>query len=295
MIIAGSDFDAMSDVSYTKAKINASGGKSVAILNSSINKALNLSSPLMMTWGMNEWTNDQTGANTYDLSLQFPREQDSNFTEDTQAFLDALVAFEDRIKSDASSMHCKDWFNKPKMSPEVVDALFTPMLRYPKGEDGEPDRSRAPSLRVKIPYWENNFDIELYDMNGQVVFPSPEDDSASPMSIIQKGQNIAVVIKCGGLWFANGKFGVTWRLVQAVVQPRASLKGRCHIQLGTTERAIMQSAAATTEADDDVNDTDNEEDAGEENEAEPEPEPEPEPKKVAPKKRVVRKAKKTTD
>jgi hypothetical protein len=37
---------------------------------------------------------------------------------------------------------------------------------------------------------------------------------------------------CGGLWFANGKFGVTWKLYQGVVKPAQSLpKGQCHIKL----------------------------------------------------------------
>ena len=58
-----------------------------------------------------------------------------------------------------------------------------------------------------------------------------EDESVTPMSLVQKGQNIAAVIQCGGIWFANGKFGMTWKLLQAVVQPRATLKGRCHIML----------------------------------------------------------------
>jgi len=35
---------------------------------------------------------------------------------------------------------------------------------------------------------------------------------------------------CGGIWFANGKFGITWKLVQAMVQkPRPQLSGRCFL------------------------------------------------------------------
>ena len=46
---------------------------------------------------------------------------------------------------------------------------------------------------------------------------------------------------CGsGIWFANGKFGVTWRLFQAVVKPRASLKGKCHISLDPVEKDKLE-------------------------------------------------------
>jgi hypothetical protein len=50
--------------------------------------------------------------------------------------------------------------------------------------------------------------------------------------LIPKGSEIACIIQCGGIWFANGKFGVTWKLFQGVVKPTQTLaKGQCHIKL----------------------------------------------------------------
>ena len=163
-------------------------------------------------------------------------------------FLEGLKALEEKVKRDTTETYSREWFNKPKMSPEVVEALWTPMLRYPKDDNGDFDYTRAPSLRIKVPYWDGKFNTELYDMEGECLFPS-EDDSLSPMSLVQKGQNIAVVIQCGGIWFANGKFGMTWRLLQAVVQPRATLKGRCHIQLNAASKNMMRSNTEALEAD----------------------------------------------
>ena len=41
------------------------------------------------------------------------------------------------------------------MSSEVIDALWTPMLKYPKDQEtGEFDYSRPPTLRLKLPIWE---------------------------------------------------------------------------------------------------------------------------------------------
>ena len=62
--------------------------------------------------------------------------------------------------------------NKAKMTTDVVDALFTPILKYPKDPSGDPDTSRSPSLRVKIPYWEGEWKCELYDMEQTQLFPS---------------------------------------------------------------------------------------------------------------------------
>ena len=231
VIVPATDYKPATDVQYTKPKVNASGGKSVGVLNKSTSKATYLSTPLMLTWGVNENDFDGSGKFNYDLSLQFPSDEWSSPA--TDSFLNAMVEFEAKIKADAI-VNAKDWFNKPKMSPEVVDALFTPMLRYPKDkETGDPDLTRSPTLRVKIPYWDGDFKTEIYNLEGQPLYPSESDDT--PMSLIPKGVNIATVIQCGGIWFANGKFGVTWRLFQAVVKPKSSLKGTCHISLSTDE------------------------------------------------------------
>tara|TARA_B100000524_G_scaffold268153_1_gene147179 strand:+ start:6569 stop:7471 length:903 start_codon:yes stop_codon:yes gene_type:complete len=253
MIVEGSAFNASSDITYTKPKVNASGGKNVGILNTTSKKSTYLSTPLMMTWGVNEYVDDKTGRRSYELSLQFPREQDSNFSNDTKLFLKNLIDFENKIKADAIS-NSKDWMNKTKLSEEVVDALWTPMLKYPKDQEtGDFDFSRPPTLRVKIPFYDEKFGVELYDMNEQQLFPDLDDESVTPLTLIQKTQNIAIVIQNGGIWFANGKFGTTWKLVQGVVQPRASLKGKCHIKLDSASKQRL--ATSATSDNDDEQDT----------------------------------------
>ena len=154
-----------------------------------------------------------------------------------------------RLKADALK-NSKEWMNKTKTSPEVIDALWTPMLRYPKDqESGEPDKTRAPTLKVKLPVWDGQWSCELYDMDQKCIFPN--DSGVLPTSLIGKGTYVAAVIQCGGLWFANGKFGVTWKLVQAVVKPKESLRGKCFISLSGTEKSLMDKSA------DDGLDTDN--------------------------------------
>jgi hypothetical protein len=290
-VVAAADYVPATDVLYSKPKVNSSGGKSVGILNKNTMKSTYLSTPLMLTWGCNENDFDGSGKFSYDLSLQFPSDEWASPA--TSSFLNAMVEFEAKIKADAI-VNAKDWFNKPKMSPEVVDALFTPMLRYPKDkETGESDRSRAPTLRIKIPFWEGDFKTELYDPTGVALYPG--DSGETPMTLIPKGVNIAAVIQCGGIWFANGKFGVTWRLFQAAVKPKATLRGKCLINLSSedtdklNETTPAETAAAETAA--------AEEDSCEIVEDSAEEEEEEEEEVIAPivveaKKKVVRRAKK---
>lgn len=294
-VINGATFNAENDFTYTKPKANKSGGKSVGIQSTSDNKSLHLSTPLMMTWGVNGFENKQTGViESYDLSLQFPRDQDANSNEDTKAFLDTMIAYETRIKADAIK-NSKDWFGKASMSSAVVEALFTPMLKYPKDPStGEPDTSRLPTLRVKIPFYDETFKVEIYDLDRNMIFPNPSDPSLTPLELIQKTQNVALVIQSGGIWFANGKFGTTWRLVQAVVQPKASILGNrtCHVHLPDSAVATLRAdrEAEMSGGDSTVVTATTVESSADEAEPDPEPAPAPAP---APKKKVVRKKKVT--
>ncbi len=295
----GATFSAATDFKYTKPKANKSGGKSVGIQSAVDNKSLHLSTPLMMTWGVSGYENPQTGrVESYELSLQFPREQDANYNEDTSAFLQSMKEYEARIKADAVK-NSKDWFGKAKMSDAVVDALFTPMLKYPKDkETGEPDLTRTPTLRIKIPYYDETFKVEIYDLDRNMIFPNPDRPDLTPVELVQKTQNVALVIQSGGIWFANGKFGTTWRLVQAVVQPKASILGNrtCHVVLNSSAKATLQADRDAEEADAGVSGADETvasttvESSDEEDAEEPEPEPEPAPAPT-PKKKVVRKKK----
>ena len=67
-IVRNSNFD-LGNIQFGAPKVNASGGKNVPIYNASAKKGLTLQTPLMLTWGVNEWTDDNSGRKTYDLSL----------------------------------------------------------------------------------------------------------------------------------------------------------------------------------------------------------------------------------
>lgn len=300
MTIEGITFDADTQMKYSKPKVNASGGKSINILNTSTNKSLYLTTPLMLTWGVNEYTDEKSGKVTYDMALQFPSEEYA--TEQASAFLENVKKMEEKVKDDAI-VNCRDWMGKPKMTAEVVDALFTPMLKYPKDKNtSEPDYTKSPTLKVKLNYWEGEFKCELYDMDQNALFPN--NDGVAPRELVQKGTNVACVLQCGGVWFANGKFGVTWRLLQAVVQPRASMTGRCLITISAEDKERAKAAVASTtddvgdeevgvEVEDSDDDDDNDVDVKAEvaeavEEATP---PAPEPVVDAPKKKVVRRKK----
>ena len=231
MVVSPTEFVPEEHVIYTKAKANASGGKSVGILNTMTRKPLHINTPLMMTWGATEFE----GNGKFDMSLQFPREEFSNPA--IQALLDVMVKFENKIKADARK-YSRDWLGKASISEDVINALFTPILKFGKDQaTGEPDKTRSPTLKVKLPIWNGEYKFELFDTQNNKLIPN--DTGLTPTALIQKGCEVACIIVCGGLWFASGKFGVTWKAYQIVVKPTESLaKGVCHIKLPTDTPAL---------------------------------------------------------
>ena len=232
-IISGTSFNPNTDVKYAKVKINNAGGKSVGILNAATNSVLNIQTPLMLTWGVNENVDKKTGeVQSYSMALQFPA--DEYKTPGVSKFFAALQQFESKIKQDAIA-NSKEWFGKA-MSAEVINAILNPVLSYSKNpQTGEPDHTKNPTLRVKLPFYDGEWKgIEIYDSNSNALFPNS--DGKTPKDLIIKGSDAALIITCGGLWFAGGSFGVTWRLVQAVLKPKPSLRGKCHITLDDDEQ-----------------------------------------------------------
>lgn len=247
LVATPENFTPSENVIFTKPKVNASGGKSCGILNSITSKSLYLSTPLLRCWGVNKRDNERTGGFNYDFSLQF--DDESLASPKQREFLKTLSDFEEHIRQSAIK-NSKEWLGKAKMSEEVIDAVFHPMLKYPKNkETEEPDKSRAPTLKVKMPVWDGQYKFELYDMEHSLLLPNPDNEGVEPEDLVEKGCSIACIIQCGGLWFASGKFGVTWKLVQAVVKPSVQFKmGTCQIMLDEDEKSKLSSQKSSSEA-----------------------------------------------
>ena len=225
-------------VSYGAAKINKRGGKSIKILDSKKN-SLVLSTPLILTWGINKMVDEDSGRASYNLAIQYPSENYG--TDATREFYSKMRDLENKILDDAV-VNSKEWFNKDKMSREVAEALYTPMLKHPymKGTK-EPDLSRAPTTKVKISFWDGKFNTELYDVDRNLLFApdmSMTDDEFQ--TLIPKASHIAALIQCNGIWFVGGKFGVSWQLVQAVIRRPVRIQGSCYVNLSNDDQKQIQ-------------------------------------------------------
>ena len=228
----------VNSISFSTPKPSGAGGKSVGIY---CNKSIfRLSLPEMIQWGAADFKDEKTGKGNdkFEFTLQFPTEGYKN--EETTVALTNMMALEAKLL-EAGQQNSKQWFGKVYPA-EVLSALWSPMLKYPKNKStGEPDLTAAPGLRVKLPKWEGQWKSEIYNEDSEKLFPDPSNELLTPVDFLPKSVKATCLLQCGGLWFANGKFGVTWKLIQAVVpKPKASLMGTCFLKKKAPASAAAQ-------------------------------------------------------
>jgi hypothetical protein len=228
-------------IKYTAPKLNKQGGKAINIISTQRNRALHISTPLMMTWGISDFVNESTGESDgkYSMTLNFPNPEYANAT--TNAFLQKFKDFENQILDDAVK-NSELWWGE-EMSREVAKHSFYPLLKYSKIKDTKRiDYSKPPSIRGKVPFYDGKWGIEIYNTKNDLIFPC-EDSRLTPVEFVPKLSNVACVLQCGGIWIGGKGWGLTWKVVQCVVKPKevVTIYGKCQIQLSSEERATIDS------------------------------------------------------
>ena len=268
VVLSVSDWSTNS-VKYMPPKVNEKGGKSINVISKQTNRSLHISTPLMMSWGIADFIDEKGESDgKYSISLNFPN--DEYKTAATGAFLDKLKAFENQVLDDAVA-NSELWWGEA-MSRELCKHTFFPFLKYSKNKETKKiDYTKPPSIRAKVPCYQGKWAVELYDTNSNLIFPC-EDPTQTPPDFVPKLSSVACVLQCGGIWIGGKGWGLTWKMVQGVVKPRISdsVYGKCHINLSSEDKEILDSQPTAEVEDEDVApvvvstdaaDTDEEEDA----------------------------------
>ena len=240
-------------IRFTPPKVNDKQGKSINIISNQTGRGLHISSPLMTTWGISDFVDQTTGVSDgkFSISLTFPNEEYA--TKNSTMFLDKIKAFETAILNEAVK-NSELWWGE-KLTLDILKYSFFPILKFPKIKGTKkPDMSKSPTLSAKVPFYEkdNRWNVELYDTNGTLIFPC-DNDEMTPAHFVPKLSNVACVLQCGGIWIGGKGWGVTWKLVQAVVKPKevVSVFGKCHIKLSEDEKNTIENH--DVEAEEEVN------------------------------------------
>lgn len=228
-----------SEVKYMPPKVNEKGGKSISVISTQSKRALSISTAAMTTWGISDFCNEEGESDgKYKLALQFPSEQYK--TPETDEFLTKMKAFENQAIDDAVK-NSELWWGKKK-SRELVEDSFFPYLKYPKDEKSNPDYSKAPSMKPKVPCYNGEWKTRVFDMDYKKVFPNPATPDATPVDYVPKGSQVVCGLKCNGVWIGGKGWGLTWQVEQLIVKPRVVQRvdnDICHLRVSDKDRSNM--------------------------------------------------------
>lgn len=215
--IKPSNFEA-SELLYSKVNKNNYNGKFVYLnyLKPKNNPILRV--PEMgMPYGLSIYRpNDNQNADPkVSASFSFSGREENKKIND---FYRACEAFDEAI-IEQGVKNSKEWFGSKK-SREVVREFYSPMLKH------HPEGKYAPTFKVKLPRRNEKFNCEFYNEDREFV----ELNLENMEQYFNQGTQCSMLIKAWQVWFAAGKFGVSWEIVQAVVKPSSKLSGVCLIE-----------------------------------------------------------------
>lgn len=208
----------VSKIEFGPVKMLDSGGKTVNLRYEGRNLMLETPS-LNVPYGVNVF--DKTGPPKYSVDLSLRGVEDNDKVKALQTFLEE---FDERML-DAGVENAGKWFKMTNPNREVIKAFYTPLLKYSRDPQGNL-KPYPPTLKVNLRRKKDAtaatascFETSFYnpaekDTKG-VISQFPGDMPIE--QVLAKRSMVTTIIQCTGVWFAGGKFGTTWKAVQARV------------------------------------------------------------------------------
>ena len=193
-----------SKISFGSVKTNDNGGKSIYIGYGGA--PFIIQTPLVTTpFGMSVYNKDAETMPGEVVKYSAP----VNLTEDTVSsanFKKFLISFDKEI-IDAAVKNSKDWLGKAQKE-KVISAFYSPMVNFPKDkETGE-----------IIDKYDPKFKFPLLVRDG-VLITKCFNDEKEPVEVsdVPAKSSMRAIIQCTGIWIVGKRFGVSWKVLQLVV------------------------------------------------------------------------------
>ena len=248
-IVAPSAFKT-SNVTFSAVKMLESGGKQAYLNYANAPLVMQVGS-LETPFGMSVFDKVQPPKHSVELNL---RGYDNAAENPNVAAIYTALSSLDEYMVEQGVKNSRAWF-KADMSRDVVSALYTPSLRFAKDATGA-RKPYPPTLKIQLRQKAGVFDTDVYDAQNNSLKGTPLEE------VLVKRAQLTVLMKCTGVWFAGGKFGLSWKAVQiradkvpARMRGPAFLPDESGGSAPVAQQAKNQFAAlADDEDDEDVND-----------------------------------------
>lgn len=209
IIYTPSEID-VSKIEFQAPKVMDNGGKTVGLRYEGRNIDLEMGS-LYVPYGVNVFDKTPGAPPKYSVDVSLRGLDEHDYVRELQTFLEAF----DEAMIDAGVANAQKWF---KMAPnrEVIKAFYTPSLKYSRDATGAL-KPYPPTVKLALRKFDKGpkkgqFKAEFYNNSVKDEEGNPTAfDTATPIEeLLAKRSSITPIIQCTGVWFAGGKFGVTW-------------------------------------------------------------------------------------
>jgi hypothetical protein len=112
----------------------------------------------------------------------------------------------DEFIIDQGVKNSRSWF-KADLNRDMVKMFYTPSLRFSKDSEGN-NKPYPPTLKIQLRKRDGKFETAVYDDKKRSLADVPIEE------VLVKRAFLTVLIQCTGIWFAGGKFGLSWKALQ---------------------------------------------------------------------------------
>lgn len=196
-------------ITYASPKSLDSGARMIGLYYDT--KPFIIQTPVLdAPYGVSKWENDR-GPDKLDLQLSFGTESHK----EGQTFFKVMTAYDDKLIGDGLA-NAQNWFKKKLATRDVVEALYSPMVKHSKDkETGEITNKYPPTIKFQIPTnKDGSVSCEVYDKDCKLV---------DFKSMDLKRAKVSLIAQCNGIWIAGGKYGSTFKILQMQVFPSTKM------------------------------------------------------------------------
>jgi Family of unknown function (DUF5871) len=198
----------LSDITYGMPRNLDNGAKSIPVYHKG-NPIVLQTEDMRIPFGLRDGIKDDSKPSQQDKkTMEFAMDKDM-----APNFYDKISALDDVIIDDGIR-NSKTWFRKTHEKRDVLEALYTHMVKhYRDRETGEISDRFPPLFKTNIPMKQGQILTEVF---------SADRNKLDILTTDLRGARGVAIIQCTGVWIAGGKFGCSWKLLQLRVSSSSS-------------------------------------------------------------------------
>jgi hypothetical protein len=177
---------------------------------------ITLQTPWLRSYGINKWVDPANESSPPKLSVTLSflgHETDEKITE-FKEFLETL----DEWAIDLAHKNSWEWLKSKSVPRDTVAFNYTRSLKVPVDkETGEPNGKPA-NMKLKLSHTDATGYSASFFTKEKSALSTEEVESYFTM-----GSKVRGLIQCTGFWIAAGKFGLSWKLKQMVIEPSSKI------------------------------------------------------------------------